>query len=69
MNNMTLRDLLMQAAAMAVMAVRENRYPGPAVIADDILAETPEVMAWRERVFGLRSQVENMVASNPTLFS
>ena len=49
MNNMTLRDLLMQAAAMAVMAVRENRYPGPAIIADDILAETPEVMAWRER--------------------
>jgi hypothetical protein len=61
METKVLRELLMQAAAMAVVAERENRYAGAGVIAEAILSGTPEALAWRDRFLALRSEVESLL--------
>lgn len=57
-NQLSLRDLLAQAAAYAIKCAREKRYIGPWQVADDILNETPEVLQHRENILGIRASVE-----------
>lgn len=60
-SGLSLRDLVAQAVAMGVRAGRgQIEYTGAFSVADDILAETEEVMRHRASTVGIRRQVAQL---------
>jgi len=55
-----LRDLLAQAAAMAVKQERNGQYIGAWVVADVVMAESPEVLEQRYFILGFADLVQTL---------